>query len=77
MRWLLRVGGAQTDKDRGIENLKLTAEKGHYLLPYARVLLAVAAMRDKNLARAKELLQGLAKQFPHNRLYVQELAHLQ
>ncbi len=76
VRWLLRVGGAQTDKDRGIENLNLTAERGHYLLPYARVLLAVAALRDKNLGRAKELLQGLAKEFPSNPLYAQELARL-
>ncbi len=76
LRWLLRVGGAQTDRDRGIENLKLTAESGHYLLPYARVLLAVAALRDKNVARAKELLEGLAKRFPNNRLYAQELARL-
>ncbi len=76
LRWILRVGGAQTDKDRGLENLRLTAERGHYLLPYARVLLAVAALRDKNVARAKVLLEGLAKQFPHNQLYSQELARL-
>jgi hypothetical protein len=36
MRWLLRIYGAQTDKDEGIRKLALTAEKGHYLLPYAR-----------------------------------------
>jgi hypothetical protein len=77
LRWLLRVGGAETDKNRGIENLKMTAEKGHFLLPYARVLLAVAALRDKNIVRAKELLADLAKQFPHNPLYARELARLQ
>ncbi len=76
LRWLLRVGGAQTDRDRGLENLRLTAESGHYLLPYARVLLAVAALRDRNVPRAKELLEGLAKQFPNNPLYGQELARL-
>ena len=76
LRWLLRAGGAETDKDRGIQNLALTAERGHFLRPYARVLLAVAALRDKNVARAKELLEGLSKAFPHNRLYSQELARL-
>lgn len=76
LRLLLRMSGAQTDKDRGIRDLSLTAEHGHLLLPYAKVLLAVAALRDKNIARAKELLQGLAREFPHNRLYVQELARL-
>src|SRR5262249_22281440 len=39
LRLLLRVGGAQTDRDRGIENLNVTADRGHYLRPYARVLL--------------------------------------
>jgi hypothetical protein len=76
LRWLLRAGGAETDRDRGIQNLSLTAERGHYLLPYARVLLAVAALRDKNVSRARELLEGLTKKFPHNPLYAQELTRL-
>jgi hypothetical protein len=76
IRWLMRAGGAETNKDRGIANLSLTAQNGHYLVPYARVLLAVAALRDKNVARAKELLEGLTKQFPNNPLYSKELARL-
>ena len=58
LRWFLRMGGAETDKDRGIQNLTLTAQRGHLLMPYARVLLAVAALRDKNTARARELLEA-------------------
>ena len=76
VRWFLRAGGAQTDRDRGIRDLMLTAEHGHYLPPYAKVLLAVAALRDKNKPRAKELLEGLAREFPHNRLYIEELARM-
>ena len=56
MRWLLRIGGAQTDKEIGLERLRLTAEKGHYLQPYARLLLAVAALRDHRNDRARKLL---------------------
>jgi len=76
VRWLLRMYGAQTDKDLGIEKLRLTAEKGHYLLPFARLLLAVAALRDKNRNQARNLLAGLAQEFPHNRLYQRELERL-
>jgi hypothetical protein len=76
LRWFLRMGGAETDRDRGIQNITLTAQSGHLLMPYARVLLAVAALRDKNIARARELLQDLIQQFPHNALYRQELARL-
>jgi hypothetical protein len=77
VRWLLSLGGAQVDRERGIQDLRLTAEKGHYLSPYARLLLAVAAMRNKDRAQARDLLAALAHDFPHNRLYSEELARLQ
>ncbi|HXA66233.1 MAG TPA: hypothetical protein VNV82_13830 [Bryobacteraceae bacterium] len=77
VRWLLSLGGAQVDRERGIQDLRLTAEKGHYLSPYARLLLAVAAMRNKDRAQARDLLTALVHDFPHNKLYSEELARLQ
>ncbi len=77
IRWLLHATGAQTDKDTGIAKLKLTAAKGKYLQPYAELLLAVAALRDKNNAEAKRLLSDLAERFPHNPLYREELQKIQ
>jgi hypothetical protein len=76
VRWMLQVGGAQTDREKGVEDLRLTAEKGQYLSPYARLLLAVAALRSKDVPRARELLAALAREYPRNRLYAQELAQL-
>ena len=76
VRWMLRLGGAQTDKDQGIEKLRLTAEKGRYLQPYARLLLAVAALRDHDRGKGRALLEGLSREFPQNRLYAEELARL-
>jgi hypothetical protein len=76
VRWMLQLGGAQTDKSAGLENLRITAEKGHYLQPYARLLLAIAALRDHDRNNARSLLQGLARQFPNNRLYARELAQI-
>ena len=76
VRWILRLGGAETDKQAGIQHLKLTAEKGHYLLPYARLLLAVAALRDHDLRTARENLAWLAEKYPGNRLYRAELVKL-
>ena len=76
VRWLLRLGGAQTDKQTGVERLRITAEKGHYLLPYARLLLAVVAIREKDMVNARRTLSGLATEFPGNRLYREELAKL-
>ena len=77
LRWILRLGGAETDKDVGLANLRLTAERGHYLMPYARLLLAVAALRDNNRARARRTLTWLARSYPRNALYREELAKLQ
>lgn len=77
VRWLLRMGGAQTDKDVGLTNLRLTAGKGRYLMPYARLLLAVAALRDNNRPQAKRTLTWLAGEYPQNRLYREELDKLQ
>ena len=77
VRWFLRLYGARTNKDEGIRKLELTAERGHYLLPYARLMLAVAALRDNDRDRARDLLGNLAEEFPNNTLYRQELAKLQ
>jgi hypothetical protein len=77
VRWFLRLGGAETNKDQGIVNLKLTASKGRYLAPYARLLLAVAALRDQDRATAKALLAGLSREFPQNALFQREFARIQ
>ena len=76
LRWLLRMNGAETNKTEGLKNLRLTAEKGRYLLPYARLLLAVAALRDEDREHAASILRDLAREFPKNRLYAQELAKI-
>jgi len=77
MRWLLRMAGGQTDRTVGIQKLKTAAEKGHLLAPFARLLLAVASLRDKDIPRARDILENLAREYPHNPLYTQELARMQ
>lgn len=77
VRWILRMTGAETNKDQGIANLRLTAEKGHYLAPYARLLLAVAVLRDHDRNTARTLLNGLSREFPKNNLYQRELDRIQ
>ena len=77
VRWFLRLSGAETNKEDGIAKLRLTAEKGRYLAPYARLLLAVAALRGHDRDTARRLLSDLADEFPQNHLYRKELAQLQ
>ncbi|HEY7099420.1 MAG TPA: hypothetical protein VH437_22030 [Terriglobales bacterium] len=76
VRWLLRLGGVGGDKKVGIQELQLTADKGRYLAPFARILLAIAYVREKDKARAIELLASLRDEFPTNPLFENELARL-
>jgi len=76
LRWLLQLTGAETDRAVGLEKLRLAATKGHYLAPFARLLLAVAALRDHDTVKARELLAALTREYPRNRLYALELARL-
>jgi len=76
VRWLLRMGGLPGDKQGGIADLKMTAEHGRYLKPFARILLAIAYVRDKDKPRALELLTALRTQFPGNTLFPREIARL-
>ncbi len=76
VRWLMRLGGISGDKAAGIAELKLTAEHGQYLAPFARILLAIAYVRDKDTAKARKLLASLRDQFPANPLFPLEIAKL-
>jgi len=76
VRWLLRLGGVSGDKKLGIEELQLTADRGHYLAPFARILLAIAYVREKDKPRARELLASLRDEFPKNPLFANELTRL-
>jgi len=77
VRWVLRMGGLPSDKQGGIADLQTAADHGHYLAPFARILLSIAYVRDKDKTRAIELLAGLQKEFPRNSLFGREIAHLQ
>jgi hypothetical protein len=76
VRWVVWLYGGETDFAAGLKDLQLTADRGHYLAPYARMLLAVAALRANDNAQAIALLDGLAREFPHNHLYRDELRKL-
>lgn len=76
VRWILRLGGVSGDKAGGIAELQTTAAQGHLLAPFARILLAIAYVREKDLPRARELLLSLQKDFPDNTLFDRELTRL-
>lgn len=77
VRWLLRMGGLPGDKKAGIADLETTAQHGRYLAPFARILLAIAYVRDKDKSRALEMLTSLRSEFPGNTLFPREITRLQ
>ena len=77
VRWVLRLGGLPADKQGGIADLQTTAAHGHYLAPFARILLAIAYVREKDKPRALQMLAALRAEYPGNVLFAREIAHLQ
>ena len=76
LRWILRMGGLPSDKKAGLADLQTTADHGHYLAPFARILLAIAYVREKDKPRALQLLTGLQHDFPGNALFSREITRL-
>jgi hypothetical protein len=76
IRWFLGMAGAGTNKAEGVRLLKLTAEQGHYLAPFARLMLAVGELRDGHTQSGKQILIGLSQEFPQNTLYQRQIARL-
>ena len=75
-RAFLWLGGVHGDRARGIQQMQMAAEHGHYLQPYAKILLALALEREHQVDRARVIFSGLASEFPANPIYARELALL-
>lgn len=76
VRWILRLGGLKGDQDEGVKELTLVAEHGHYLAPFATILLTFNDIRHKNIADARKKLAWLREQFPENPHFIEEMAKL-
>lgn len=73
-KFFLWFGGITGDRRQGMKQLELAATQGHYLRPYAKILLALAALREGQPSVACKQLHDLNVEFPQNSLFVDELA---
>ena len=73
-RFMLRFGGIHGDKKLGMQQLGKTIENGRYLQPFAKILLALAARREKQNPLAQKLFHELSEEFPESALYAAEYA---
>jgi tetratricopeptide (TPR) repeat protein len=75
-RFFLMFGGIHGNKKAGMDELRRTAENGHYLKPYAKMLLGLVALREMQDEVAREEFTDLAAEFPGNPLFASELERL-
>ena len=73
-RAMLWFGGIHGDKKLGMEQVAKTVEGGLYLKPFAKIMLALAARREKQNKLAQRLLHELVEEFPESPLYPIEYA---
>ncbi|HVA94409.1 MAG TPA: hypothetical protein VNI36_05835 [Candidatus Dormibacteraeota bacterium] len=75
-RFLIRFGGFHGDRALGMQQLARTAAYGHYLRPFAKLTLALAAEREKQWDLARTEFEQLTAEFPGNAKFAYELAKL-
>jgi hypothetical protein len=73
-RFMLWFGGIHGDKKLGMEQLQRTIDGGRYLRPFAKILLALAARREKQDIVAQRLLRELREEYPESLLFAAEYA---
>ena len=71
---MLWFGGVHGDKKLGMGQVAKTVEGGRYLKPFAKIMLALAARREKQNPLAQKLLRELTEEFPESPLYAAEYA---
>jgi hypothetical protein len=74
-RFTLWFGGIHGDKKLGMEQVATrTVENGRYLRPFAKIILALAARREKQNALTQRLFHELSEQYPDNQQFASEYA---
>ncbi|MEO7653721.1 MAG: hypothetical protein ABIZ80_24955 [Bryobacteraceae bacterium] len=74
VRWFIRIDDIKGSKEKGIDTVQMVARKGHYLKPFAKIMLAVAYLREKKPRLAQQELADLSHDYPENLLFKKELA---
>lgn len=76
IRWFVKWDGVAGSKEKGRANLELAAREGHYFRSFAKILLAICAMREKRPRDAQTIMAGLSREYPENALFRRELGKL-
>jgi tetratricopeptide (TPR) repeat protein len=72
----IRFDKIKGNKHTAIDHLKRVVENGKYYAPYAKMLLSVIYLREKQPQSALVLLQELGRDFPENPLIRKEIIRI-
>ena len=72
VRWFVRVDGVEGQKSSATPKLERVAASGRYLGPFARILLAIVHLREKQPTRSLAILNELSRDYPQNPLFRSE-----
>lgn len=73
-RAVLWFGGFHGDKKQGMDQLGQSVESGRYLRPFAKIMLGLAARRERQNPLAQKLFHELSEEFPESSQYAVEYA---
>lgn len=76
VRWFVRFEGVEGQKASAAPKLERVASSGRYLGPFARILLAIVHLREKQPGRSLSLLKELSRDYPQNPLFRSEAAKI-
>ena len=76
LRWPMSLDELTGAREQGLSDLRIAAQSGRYLKPFAQLLLAMVYLREKREDKTEELLAQLTRQYPANNTFRAEFEKL-
>jgi len=73
LRWFMKMDDIVCTKEQGLQDLRVAADQGQYLKPFAQILLAMFYLREKQELKTEKLLTQLTNEYPENKTFRREL----
>jgi hypothetical protein len=73
VRWFVKIEGVEGNKTTGVRTLERVADSGRYMRPFAKLLLSIFHLREKNYTKCQEVLREYSREFPENQVVKKEI----
>ena len=76
LRWMMSMDEVTGTREQGLSDMRIAAQSGQYLKPFAQLLLAMFYLREKREDKTEALLAQLTEQYPANKTFRDEYEKL-